>query len=141
MDQLSRKPPPDRWLAVAAGACLGGTLLAAIAVLLVLAAAQSLLTEVIEHPVVTALAIAATIAYLISLATLSRLGKPATYLRRRQLWYRSLVCNLIIVGIVVGAFGLHGGLGGIALGLILCLMELIAVVLHVVALSLSSVRA
>jgi hypothetical protein len=141
MEQLNRQAPPDRSLAVWAGACLGGTALAAIAVFLLLAAAQSPLKEVTEHPLATVLTTAAVIACFTSLAALSRLGKAATHLRRRQLWYRSLTCNLILVGIVVGVFGVNAGLDGINFGLILCVMELIAIVLHVVALSLPSVRA
>ena len=102
MDQLLRQAPPDRALAVWAGACLGGTALAGIAVFFLLAVAHSPLGTVLAHPLATTLVVAAAAAYFISLATLSRLGKLAVQSRRR-LWYRSLICNLIVVGIVVSS--------------------------------------
>jgi hypothetical protein len=108
---------------------------------LLLAAALLPPKKVLEHPIAIALTTVAVIAYITSLTTLSRLGKPAIHLRRRQLWYRSLTCNLIVVGIVVSTFGANAGLDGIGLGLILCVMELIAIGLHVVALFRPGVRA
>jgi hypothetical protein len=135
MDQLLRQGPPDRALAVWAGACLGGTALAGIAVFFLLALAHSPLGTVLAHPLATALTVVAATAYFISLGTLSRLGNAAVQSRRR-LWYRSLICNLIVVGTVVTSFGIYGGLEGVKVGLMLCVMELIAIALHVRALAL-----
>jgi hypothetical protein len=140
MDQLLRQVPPDRALAVWAGACLGGTALAGIAVFFLLAVAHSPLGTILAHPLATTLVVAAATAYFVSLGTLSRLGKPAVQSRRR-LWYRSLICNLIVVSIVVMSFGIFGGLDGVKFGLMLCVMELIAIALHVRALTLPGLRA
>jgi hypothetical protein len=118
-----------------AGACLGGTALAGIAVFFLLALAHSPLGTVLAHPLATALTVVAATAYFISLGTLSRLGNAAVQSRRR-LWYRSLICNLIVVGTVVTSFGIYGGLEGVKVGLMLCVMELIAIALHVRALAL-----
>ncbi len=123
-----------------AGACLGGTALAGIAVFFLLAVAHSPLDTALAHPLATALTLSAATAYFISLGTLSRLGKATVYSRRR-LWYRSLVCNLIVVGIVVMSFGTYGGLTGVKVGLMLCVMELVAIALHIRALTLPSLRA
>ncbi len=140
MGHLLRQVPPDRPLAVWAGACLGGTALAGIAVFFLLALAHSPLGTMLAHPLATALIVGGATAYFISLGTLSRLGNAAVQSRRR-LWYRSLVCNLIVVGIVVMSFGIYGGLDGVKIGLILCVMELIAIAFHVRALALPSLRA
>ena len=140
MDQLIRAAPRDRYLAVWAGACLGGTALTGVAMFLLLAAALSPREAVFDHPVATVLTATAVIAFFTSLITLSRLGKAASDLRRRNLWYRSLICNLVVVGIVIAAFATIKGLAGIKVGLALCVMELIAIALHIVALSLPSVR-
>ena len=109
--------------------------MAALAAILVFAVAQSPLKTMLGHPLATALTTAAVIAYYMSLVTLSRLRKPVVRLDRRRLWYRSLICNVILVGIVVSACGANAGPSGIELGLVLCVMELIAIVLHVVALT------
>jgi hypothetical protein len=123
-----------------AGACLGGTALAGVAVFFLVAVAHSPLGTVLVHPLATALILVAATAYVISLGTLSRLGNAAVQSRRR-LWGRSLVCNLIVVGIVVMSFGIYGGLDGVKVGLMLCVMELIAIALHVRALTLPGLRA
>jgi hypothetical protein len=104
------------------------------------AVAHSPLGTVLVHPLATALILVAATAYVISLGTLSRLGNAAVQSRRR-LWGRSLVCNLIVVGIVVMSFGIYGGLDGVKVGLMLCVMELIAIALHVRALTLPGLRA
>jgi hypothetical protein len=139
MDQPLRQVPPDRSLAVWAGAWLGGTMLIGVALMLLALLAASPVAMVLAHPLITVLAAAAAVAFVASLKALGQL-RYAFVQARRRLWYRSLICNVIVVAIVVGLLGAKGGLIGIKLGLVLCLMELIAIVLHLAALSLPSVR-
>jgi hypothetical protein len=67
----------------------------------------------------------AVVAFIISAAALTRLGRGLPRDPRR-LWRISLFSNLVIVVVVTLGFGL--------MGFALCLMEMIAIVLHVVAL-------
>jgi hypothetical protein len=139
MDQPLRQVPTDRSLAVWAGACLSGTMLIGVALLLLALLAASPVATVLAHPLTTLLAAAAAVAFVASLNALGRLRYAAVQARRR-LWYRSLICNVVVVAIVVGLLGAKEGLIGVKVGLALCLMELIAIVLHLVALSLPAVR-
>jgi hypothetical protein len=139
MDQPLRQVPPDRILAVWAGACLGGTMLIGVALLLLALLAASPAATVLAHPLTTVLVTAAAVAFFASLNALGRLRSAAVQARRR-LWYRSLISNVIVVAIVVGLLGAEGGLIGVKVALALCLIELITIVLHLVALSLPGLR-
>jgi hypothetical protein len=114
-------------------------MLIAVALLLLALLAASPVTTVLAHPLTNVLVAAAAVAFVASLNALGRLRYAAAQ-GRRQLWYRSLICNAIVVAIVIGLCGTKGGLLGVKVGLALCLMELIAIMLHVVALSLPSLR-
>ena len=123
----------DRALARWAGACLGASGLILIALVLVAWFAASPASAIRAYPIAVPAALVAAGAYIVSVVVLSRLTRPRTTVEPRRLWRVSLLCNSIIVAIVV--------MGAGAVGLALCIMELAAIVLHVIAITKPSARA
>ena len=141
----------ERTLATVAECCLGATLLVIpgllfLAFLVAWPRAMSAATSV--------LGVAAVVAFITSGHALHRLRRRARRERlqlspwqdqpsrerhqssaeRRRLWSRSLLCNGVVVACVVG-------IAGLKVGLLLCLAEIVAIVIHLIALGLPSLRA
>jgi len=122
----------DRALAQWAGACLGASVLILIALILVAWFAATPASTISTHPVVVTAALVAAGAYIVSVFALARLTRRRTTVEPRRLWSPSLLCNFTIVAIVVMGTGV--------VGLALCIMELAAIVLHIIAITKPGVR-
>jgi ammonia channel protein AmtB len=119
----------DRALARWAGACLGGSALIGIALLLLAWFAANPGSAITTHPIAVAAAFVAAGAYILSLMALGRLARRHTTMEPRRLWRVSLLCNLAILAIVVMALGAE-------IGLAICVMELVAIAVHVIAIAM-----
>jgi hypothetical protein len=127
LDESPQAPTKDRQLARLAGACLGGSALLAPGLLFLLALASNPAVTITADPVASVSAMVVASAFFISVWALGRLARKATADPRR-LWWTSLVCNLAIVAIIANAFGIKAGL-------IICIMEVLAIAIHIVALA------
>jgi len=127
MDESPQAPTNDRQLARWAGACLGGSALLAPGLLFLLALASNPAVAITAHPVASVSAMVIASAFFISVWALGRLARKATADPRR-LWWTSLVCNLAIVAIIVNSLDIKAGL-------IVCMMEVLAITLHIVGLA------
>jgi hypothetical protein len=88
------------------------------------------IAAVTHHPVGVVLLVGALVAFGISGACISKLGRPQIDSEPRGLWRKSLICHVgILVAAVVGF--------GFPVGLLLGLMEVTSVALHVAALAAS----
>ncbi len=83
------------------------------------------------HAIAVAMALVAVVAYFTSFAALARIQRRPRA-EPRRLWRLSLACNVAIVAVLVAGFGVQ-------VGLVLCIMELVAIGLHIVALTTSPV--
>jgi hypothetical protein len=126
MDAPAQPAPKDRTLARWAAACLGGSALVAPAILFLGLSASSPKFAVASYPGPLLISLVAVVAFFTSGVALTRLGRGVPRDPRR-LWRISLFSNLVIVVVLTIGFGL--------IGFALCLMEMIAIVLHVVALA------
>jgi amino acid transporter len=120
----------DRSLARRAGACLAGTMLIQLGAFLLFFFAMASARFISAHAVAVAMAAVAVAAYFTSVIALARIQRRTTA-EPRRLWRLSLACNIAIVAILVVGFGVQ-------LGLILCIMEIVAIALHLIALTTST---
>jgi hypothetical protein len=125
MDASVQSAPKDRTLARWAGACLGSSALVVPGFVFLGLSASAPKLAATTYPGPLLISLIAVVAFIISAAALTRLGRGLPRDPRR-LWRISLFSNLVIVVVVTLGFGL--------MGFALCLMEMIAIVLHVVAL-------
>jgi hypothetical protein len=113
---------------------MGGSMLFLFGFLLILLFAMNPAAAIMRHPVAVLFGLSAIGAFVTSGVCVTKLGRTRTTSEPRRLWTISLFCHVGIVAIAVAAFGP-------ALGLVLGIMELIAVSLHVYALAAPTVRA
>jgi hypothetical protein len=118
--------PPDQNLALWAASCLSCSAIFGVGVVALWALTSSPATMVKAHPLGVISVLIASVAWAVSFVTLSRLRRATTGSRRR-LWYRSLACGVLVVGVSVGFFG--------AIGFVIGGAEVMALILHIVALS------
>lgn len=81
----------------------------------------------VSHPVFTGAVLIGAVAYVTSGYALSKLASRAVA-NPARLWSISLGSNVVIIAIVAAAIGL-------SIGLVICLPEIIAVLVHLIALA------
>jgi hypothetical protein len=133
MDALGQPSPRDRSLARWAGAFLGSSVLVTIGLVLLAGFASAPVLVVTAFPGKVLMSLIVATASIISAVVLARLGQPSPRYTRR-LWRISLVANLIIVAILTSEFG-------VTIGLASCVMELVSIAFHVVALAMPTLAA
>jgi chromate transport protein ChrA len=121
----------DRSLARWAGACLAGTMLIQVGAFLLFFFAMASKRWMAAHAVTVAMAVVAVAAYFTSVSALASIQRSKTT-EPRRLWRLSLACNVAIVATLAAGFG-------VKVGLVMCAMELVAIVLHLVALTAPAV--
>lgn len=112
----------DRTLARWAGAFLGSSVLAGPALIFVGLAASAPRRAFANYPGPLLMLLVAVAALVVSAIALTRLGRGAPRVLRR-LWRISLFCNVVIVGVIIFGFGFKAGV-------VLSIMELIAISIH-----------
>ena len=128
MDSHKRSASTDRKLARFAGAFLGSSILLVPALVFLGLSASEPKRAFANFPAPLLMLLVAVAAFIVSATALTRLERSALADRRR-LWRISLLSNLVIVAMIILGFGLKAGA-------VLSIMEILAISIHVAALTL-----